>query len=580
MKEYKWVLSIFFRQQPVTMVSILLLYILMYALQPLELLLLGRIIVSLGHPSGVMSIAILIIAYILVYSLKNIQYAFSLLFIELLENKVGALLQRQMFGAIARAELDKLDQADYLLQIERAKDTLWYKLTNAVNDVFHFLGSIAGFCMSALIIVRLGVLYAAVFIVLGLLYNYFVKRNTEEHIAVTKRQEHEDRKLNYLSQLMQDRSNQKEIRSFRIFEWLEAKRLSKFDEIRDLNMAFSLKWTVIGCIWSGLMLSLENSTLLFMCYAVALTTLSLDQLIVLTQGQGQIIEGVNSFAEFFSEARKNKIYIQEFRELITPQTQTAVPSDNPSPVLLRARLAMELNNVSFSYGNAPAVLQHINLHIDKGESIVLVGENGSGKSTLAKIMAGLLKPTEGSVHSYCKTATAAFQDYAKFEFSVRDNVGLGDVAGINDNDRVTEATVKGQIHQVIQQYPKGLDTILGKKFDADGIEMSEGQWQKVAISRAFMPEADFIIFDEPSASLDALSEIQQFRNIGKYFRGKSVVLISHRIGIAKLADRIVFMKQGEIVEAGTHAELMQLQGEYYSFFSNQAKWYDTGDQVI
>ncbi|WP_342478361.1 ATP-binding cassette domain-containing protein [Paenibacillus sp. FSL H7-0350] len=241
---------------------------------------------------------------------------------------------------------------------------------------------------------------------------------------------------------------------------------------------------------------------------------------------------------------------------------------------------MELHNVSFSYGGAPAVLQHINLQIGKGESIVLVGENGSGKSTLAKIMAGLLKPTEGSVHSYCDTATAAFQDYAKFEFSVRDNVGLGDVASINDNDRIKEATVKGQIHQVIQQYPKGLDTILGKKFDADGIEMSEGQWQKVAIIRAFMPEADFIIFDEPSASLDALSEIQQFRNIGKYFRGKSVVLISHRIGIAKLADRIIFMKQGEIVETGTHAELMQQQGEYCSFFRGQAKWYDTGDQVI
>lgn len=147
------------------MVSILLLYILMYALQPLELLLIGRIIVSLGHPSGVMSIAILIIAYILVYSLKNIQYSFSLLFIELLENKVGALLQRQMFTAIAKADLDKLDQADYLLQIERAKDTLWYKLTNAVNDVFHFLGSIVeasaclygllpgwGFCMWSLLL--------------------------------------------------------------------------------------------------------------------------------------------------------------------------------------------------------------------------------------------------------------------------------------------------------------------------------------------------------------------------------------------------------------------------------------------
>lgn len=176
MKEYKWVLATFVRQQPVTMVSILLLYLLMYSLQPLELLLIQRLIVSLGQSPGILAIAMLIFAYVLVYSLKHIQYSFSLLFIELLENKVGALLQRQMFDAIAKADLCKLDQADYLLQIERAKDTLWYKLTNAVNGLFHFAGAVAGFCISALIILRLGAGYLLVFILLGLLYNYFMKK--------------------------------------------------------------------------------------------------------------------------------------------------------------------------------------------------------------------------------------------------------------------------------------------------------------------------------------------------------------------------------------------------------------------
>lgn len=394
-----------------------------------------------------------------------------------------------------------------------------------------------------------------------------------------KQQEHEDRKLSYLSQLMQDRSSQKEIRSFQIFGWLEAKRLGKFDEIRDMNLSFSRKWTLIGCMWSALMLGLENSMLLVMCYGVALAKLSVDQLIVLTQGQGQIIEGINACAEFLSEARMNTIYIKEFRELITEKQPDRKPP-LPLPLLSKNRTVVELQNVSFAYGEHPPVLKHINLRIGRGEIIVLVGENGSGKSTLAKLMAGLLKPTEGTVRNDCAAATAAFQDYAKFEFSIRDNVGIGDVTHIDDVDLIREAAVKGQLNQVIVQYPEGLNTILGKKFDAGGIDMSEGQWQKVAVSRAFMRDADFILFDEPSASLDALSEIQQFRNIGKYFRGRTVVLVSHRIGIAKLASRIVFIKQGEIVEEGTHAELMQRGGEYCSFFVNQAKWYDTGDQVI
>lgn len=579
LKEYKWLLATFVRQQPVTMVSILLLYLLMYSLQPLELLLIQRLIVSLGESPGILTIAMLILAYVLVYSLKHIQYSFSLLFIELLENKVGALLQRQMFDAIAKADLCKLDQADYLLQIERAKDTLWYKLTNAVNGLFHFAGAVAGLCISALIILRLGTGYLLMFILLGLLYNYFMKKNTAEHIALMKQQEHEDRKLSYLSQLMQDRSSQKEIRSFQIFGWLEAKRLGKFDEIRDMNLSFSRKWTLIGCVWSALMLGLENSMLLVMCYGVALAKLSVDQLIVLTQGQGQIIEGINACAEFLSEARMNTVYIKEFRELITEKQPDREPP-LPLPLLSKNRTVVELENVSFAYGEHQPVLKHINLRIGRGEIIVLVGENGSGKSTLAKLMAGLLKPTEGTVRNDCAAATAAFQDYAKFEFSIRDNVGIGDVTHIDDDALIREAAVKGQLNQVIAQYPEGLNTILGKKFDAGGIDMSEGQWQKVAVSRAFMRDADFILFDEPSASLDALSEIQQFRNIGKYFRGRTVVLVSHRIGIAKLASRIVFMKQGEIVEEGTHAELMQRGGEYCSFFVNQAKWYDTGDQVI
>lgn len=559
------------------MVFILLLYIMMYSLQPLELLLIQKIIASLGQHSEHLAIVGLIIAYIVVYSLKDVQYSFSLLFIEMLENKVGAILQRSLFDAIAKADLCKLDQADYLLQIERAKDTIWYKLTNAANDVFHFLGSIVGFCMSAWIIVRLGLLYFIAFIVLGLLHNYFVKKNTEEHIDLMRRQEHEDRKLKYLNQLLQDRSNQKEIRSFKIFDWLEAKRIGKFDEIRGIDLAFGRKWTWIGCLWSGLMIGLENGILLVMCYAVVMTTLSVDQLIVLVQGQGQIIVGINGFAEFLSEVKKNKIYIREFRELITPEEQENPASPN---AVAGTRTVMELQQVSFSYGDHPKALNNINLRVGQGETIVLVGENGSGKSTLAKIMAGLLKPTEGMVRTNGAIATAAFQDYAKFEFSVRENVGIGDVSRLDDHDKIREALVKGHINHIIERYPKQLDTILGKKFDADGIDMSEGQWQKVAISRAFMRDADFIIFDEPSASLDALSEIQQFRNIGKYFRGKSVVLISHRIGIAKLADRIIFMKQGEIVEEGSHEELMRLNGEYSEFFMNQAKWYDTGEQVV
>ncbi|MET3211257.1 UNVERIFIED_CONTAM: ABC-type multidrug transport system fused ATPase/permease subunit [Paenibacillus sp. PvR008] len=576
MREYIWSLKIYFKYQPMYMVLILFLYIVMYSLQPLELLLIQKLIVTLSRQFEIFPIILFISMFIIVYSLKNVQYSFSLLFIEILENKVGAILQRKLFESIAKVDLCKLDQAEYLLKIERARDTIWYKLTSAVNDVFHFIGAIVSFGLSSLIIAKMGVLYLVAFIGVGLLQNYFLKKNTTENINLMKTQEHQNRKLKYLNNLIQDRNNQKEIRSFKIFNWLEEKRITKFDEIKTEYLTFSKRWSFIGGIWSGIMICLENCIFLFMCYEASINILSIDQLIVLSQGQGQIVNGINALAEFFSDLRKNKIYINEFQNMIKDdgnEITNKLKIDEENNIL-------ELKEVSFSYGNTQKAINNINLTIQKGEVIVLIGENGSGKSTLSKIIAGLIKPTQGTVLKNFSNPSAAFQDYAKFEFAVRENIGIGDVNNIEDSNKVTNALVKGQLHNVIEKYPKGLDTILGKKFDVDGIDMSEGQWQKVSISRSFMKDADFIIFDEPSASLDAISEIQQFLNIGKYLRGKSVVLISHRIGIAKLADRILFMKNGEIVEEGTHVNLMRLKEEYYGFFINQAKWYDLGDEVI
>ncbi|MGB8453201.1 MAG: ABC transporter ATP-binding protein [Anaerocolumna sp.] len=567
MKEYKWILRFFLKQQPLYMIMILFLYILMYLLQPLELILLQTIIKSLSESVTSYFMLGIIVVYIIVYSLKNIQFSFSLLIIEILEYKITTILQGKLFNSIATTELVNLDSADYLLKVERAKDTLWYKLTNVVNDSFHFVGALIGLALTGVIIFKASPLYLVLFIIMGILQNVFTHKNTKENISLLKSQEEKNRKLKYYNNLVMDRTKIKEIKSYKIFSWIEEKRLEQFDQVKREHLKFSMKWIRINILWASLMLFFENSILMFICYQVITTAIRLDQMILLTQSQGQIVNGIDNIASFFSDMKKNAIYISEFKSLIEEKKRESTTHKETGDIL-------QFKDVSFCYKGDHYALKHINFKLNRGEIVALVGENGSGKSTLSKIAAGLIQPSKGTISNEYANISAAFQDYSKFEFSLQENVGIGDVSEINNCEKIKKAMKMGQSYDLIEQFPFGLNTMLGKKFDNDGVDISEGQWQKVAISRSLVKNFDLIIFDEPAAALDPIAEKQQFIKMKEYLKGKSVILVSHRIGIVKLADRILYMENGQILEEGTHDQLIHINGKYKRFYLSQAKWYE------
>jgi len=244
-----------------------------------------------------------------------------------------------------------------------------------------------------------------------------------------------------------------------------------------------------------------------------------------------------------------------------------------------------LDHVSFKYpGTDKWVLEDISFTIHAGETVALVGANGAGKTTLVKLLTRLYDPTEGRVlldgidlrdfdpAEVRSRAGVIFQDYVKFQLTARENVGFGRIEAIDDQARIESAVDEAGAGSVIAELPDGYDTPLGRWFQ-DGQELSIGQWQKIALARAFMRDADLLILDEPTASLDVRSEYEVFQAFHDLTAGKMAVLISHRFSSVRMADRIVVIENGRVIENGTHDTLVLAGGRYAELFDLQAASY-------
>ncbi len=250
-----------------------------------------------------------------------------------------------------------------------------------------------------------------------------------------------------------------------------------------------------------------------------------------------------------------------------------------------AKETIELHDVSFRYaGRDTDAVKHINLSIKKGELLAIVGENGSGKTTLGRLILGIYEPGSGVVKvngmpgsSYTKEAryanlSAVFQNYYKYLFNLKMNVSISQMVDMEDTDKLIGSFEKSGVrYNDMRIYPNHIDTKLSKEYG--GVDLSGGEWQCVALARGFFRDADLILLDEPTASIDPIEESMIYRRFAEVAKSMTEVCITHRLGATKLAERIIVLDHGEIVEEGNHETLMQLKGKYYSLYTSQAQWY-------
>lgn len=395
----------------------------------------------------------------------------------------------------------------------------------------------------------------------------------------------EARRLNYLEYVLANDEHAKEVKLFGLGPLL----LQRYRGLAETFFADDRKLAVQRAGWT-FALSLIASAAFYGCYiAIALAAaagrLSLGDMslyiVAFRQGQGAFQSILTALGGMYED----NLYMSNlFEYLAIPTTSAVRTSHTTEPITVEEGIRFE--KVGFRYPDAKAwALREVSLFIRKGESLALVGQNGAGKTTFIKLLTRLYEPTEGRIlldgrdlrdwdeAQLRKRVGVIFQDFNEYQFAVRENVGFGSVEHLEDEPRISRAVERGGAAEVVAALSAGLETQLGRYFQ-DGAELSGGQWQKLALARAFMrEEADILVLDEPTAALDAMAEQAVFERFRALTRGRTAIVISHRFPTVRMADRIVVIEHGYIVEQGTHTELLAAGGRYARLFTLQAEGY-------
>jgi ATP-binding cassette subfamily B protein len=390
-----------------------------------------------------------------------------------------------------------------------------------------------------------------------------------------------ERKSNYFSTLLTSDIHAKEVRSFGLGEYIRKMYTAIRIQLFTGRLKISKQRTYREVISSFI------ATLGFFCCIayIAIGSLrgitSIGDITVFIVAFPQSFSVLQSLSSNIATLYHNNIFVKSIFELFDLQSGLA-EAEHPLPIPNIAQIDLDLKNINFTYPHADApTLTNINLKMPAGKIIAIVGSNGAGKSTLIKLLCRLYDPTSGEITlngenikhfkstDYQKQICAVFQDFGKYNVSVADNIRFGDIHTDRPHADIVEAAKNSGANLFIDQFPAGYDTTMGRIFE-DGHEVSIGQWQKLAIARAFYSSSRFIVLDEATSALDAMSEKGLFDSLRERIGNRAALIISHRQSAVKHADYIYMLTNGTISESGTHDELVKLKGYYYNLFNDNS----------
>ena len=392
------------------------------------------------------------------------------------------------------------------------------------------------------------------------------------------------RELDYLRLLGASKESAKEQKLFGLGSFLVGKYKAVSDELYRQNVILSRRRLLVGSL-----LSLLGTVGYYGTYAygIHLTLIGALTLGTLTFLAGAILGASNSIQALFStfsHIADHALFVSDLIEFFGVQ-----PKVSSKPICLAGprpiRQGFEFKNVSFAYpGRSRQVLENVNFHLEPGERIALVGANGQGKTTIVKLLTRLYDATGGQIlldgndlrdydlESLWKEIAVIFQDFMRYDMTASENIAAGRIEEKENSFRVRAAAMKSNAEEVVRKLPKRYEQMLGCRFSG-GVDLSGGEWQKLALARAYLRDAQLLILDEPTAALDAKSEHEVFERFAELTEGKMSVLISHRFSTVRMADRILVLKNGTIAEQGPHCQLVNSGGCYAEMFELQAAHY-------
>ena len=509
-------------------------------------------------------------------------------------------IQHRVLDRASAVPLVAFEHGSFFARLERASDDLGVHVS-AILDNLMFTGSLV--IMGASVLVPLWFInpWFVPILLIGIIPGFIAQYRTARVVHEARvRNATGDRLLRHLGEILTDRNAGAEIRLFGngtdlVRRWGGAGR-ARANDVGAAEATKTRAMTVgeVG-VGLGVVATLAIMVRLMIDGAApvgswVMLTIGIDWYLGMLYGLAGTARGFSEESAFLGdlftfEADADAIIArQRERRQATPADAGAGPAVSPSGPA--GAMAISAEHVSFSYpGSEQAVVDDVSLTLRPGERVAIVGENGAGKSTLVRLLTGLYLPDTGTVRMDGLDSTgdqalalrgeigAVFQDYVPWQLTARENIGFGDTSRLHDDAALHHAAEKAGITDLIEDLPSGLDDFLGRQFGER--DLSGGQWQRIALARAFLRESRLLVLDEPTAALDPLAEQRLFERFASLTEGRTAIMISHRLGPARLADRVIVMDRGRIVEAGHHDDLLARGDLYAGMFAAQSEWYNT-----
>ncbi|UKT64681.1 ABC transporter ATP-binding protein [Pedobacter mucosus] len=483
----------------------------------------------------------------------------------------------------ATLDLDQFEDSVFYDKLERARQQTVGRsilLTQVMSQVQDMVSMI--FLLGGLIAFNPWLIFL---LILAILPSFLGESHFNgQNYALTRSQTPERRELDYIRFLGASDETAKEVKVFGLSDFI----ISRFKKISNKFYTDNSRLAVRRSLW-GVLFSVLGSVGYyaaygFIIYQAANAVITIGTLTFLAGSFRQLSSLMETMLARFTSVSQGAIYLNDFIEFFEIKPKISI-ADKPLPFPVPIKTGFVFEGVGFKYQNSESwANRNLNFKLAPGEKLALVGENGAGKSTLVKLLARLYDPTEGrilldgidlkryDIDGLRFNLGIIFQDYLRYQMTLSQNIAVGNIQQSDNKELINKAAKESLADAVAQKLPGKYDQWLGKRFN-NGVELSGGEWQKVALARVYMKDAQLLILDEPTAALDARAEFEVFQRFAELTEGKSAVLISHRFSTARLADRILVLDNGEILELGTHSELIKKNGKYAELFELQARGY-------
>ncbi len=503
---------------------------------------------------------------------------------QLLQEQLAIHVQLQIMRLAATLDLADFENAEYYDQLQQAQRESARRPVDMVSGVFGLGRSLITFATMVALLVGLSPWIAVAALISPIPAFISGSRYGWWGFQQMRRQSPVRRVMSYLTNLMTTDEYAKEVKLFTAGDYFidryERTAEGYYAETRDLLV----KRYVAGFGWGSLTTLASSGTFLYVALLAVRGQVTLGALTVFTQAAQQVQGAFQGILGGIQGVYEHGLYLTTLYELLERQPKIHAP-ENPIPVRRPFQQGIEFRHVTYQYPDrdVPA-LDDVSFTIEPGQTVALVGRNGAGKSTIVKLLGRLYDPDEGQIlidghdvreydpQELRREFGVMFQDFAAYQVSAGENIGVGNVERAEDEALIVSAAERAGADDVVRQLPNSYDTTLGKWFEG-GHQLSGGEWQKIALARAFMRDAQILILDEPTAALDAQAEHDLFARIKDLTKGKMALYISHRFSTVRMADRILFLENGRLVEAGAHDELMLQGGRYADLFDLQAASY-------